>query len=549
MAGKKTFERSDLTGHVSTAHLLKGENASQVACQRRTIVDFPADGNATLRRTFDFARWYGVGIDDVTSACQLQIERFLATGEGDCSIATIVAYCSGGLHHFLSYCALVASTKAHSLGLADVDRDLIDGFLLYLKSTGTKTTVQKNWYTRSKSVLVALGKRGLKINHSGDKATFPKNPFPNTNRKFTAEDPLSTRERKALILALNAELSELYRDDCKLTGHLLACALWAVALRTGRNTAPLLEMTTDCLQAHPKSGMKLLVVYKRRGNNTNKVAVRDTKDIAGHVGVMTDTVRLIERVQQLTAPLRLHAPNYLRDRLWLFPPRRHNRDRPVTVLTNNTLLLSIKSLVTKSGLRDANEQPLVVNISRLRKTFENRVFELANGSLVVAAKATGHSAIVADRHYMTPGEHAAKNWKFMGVLLANELGSGSLSTQDRTPSGQCSDNKHGQFAPKNGGTCFNFLSCIRCKNYVVTADDLHKVFSFYWLIVRERNLVGKRKWAEVYGHIVRLIDRDIADFGVRRKIFTQAQVDSARDTAKVAPHPYWAARDMLESID
>ena len=34
--------------------------------------------NTTNIRRFDFSHWYGAGIDSITYACQLQIERFLA---------------------------------------------------------------------------------------------------------------------------------------------------------------------------------------------------------------------------------------------------------------------------------------------------------------------------------------------------------------------------------------------------------------------------------------------------------------------------------------
>jgi len=54
------------------------------------VVRFPAEGNASPRRFYDFSRWYGAGIDAITYACQRQIERFLATHDGDLSVATVV---------------------------------------------------------------------------------------------------------------------------------------------------------------------------------------------------------------------------------------------------------------------------------------------------------------------------------------------------------------------------------------------------------------------------------------------------------------------------
>ena len=39
-----------------------------------TVVRFPATGNATTRRHFDFSGWYGAGIDEIAYACQRQID-------------------------------------------------------------------------------------------------------------------------------------------------------------------------------------------------------------------------------------------------------------------------------------------------------------------------------------------------------------------------------------------------------------------------------------------------------------------------------------------
>ena len=37
-----------------------------------------------------------------------------------------------------------------------------------------------------------------------------------------------------------------------------------------------------------------------------------------------------------------------------------------------------------------------------------------------------------------------------------------------------------------------FLNCFRCSSFVVTADDLHRLLSFYWLLVRERGRIGAK---------------------------------------------------------
>lgn len=510
-----------------------------------TAIHFHFENNPSVKSSFEFKQWYGVGIDEITYVFQRQIERVLSTGDGNLSTATIKNYFEMGSKHFLNYCCLMSHALNRPMSLADIDRDLIDGYLTHLKQSELGASSQKKAYDNTKAVLSALGRRGIVSIATSPEPTFPRNPFPNSAKNSRGEKPLSTRERKALIGALKTGIMPLLNEDKEPTGELLTLATLVIALRTGRNTTPLLEMTTDCLRPHPKAGMKLLVVYKRRGNNTHKVPLRSVKDVQEAASALPDVVRIIERITELTARLRPEAPAFLRDRLLLYRSRRRGREA-MTVLKAEAMQKTIKKLVSDADLTDANNKPLRLNISRLRKTFINRIFEILDRDLLATARAAGNTPQVSDRDYLAPGENAEKDWRFMGNMLVAELKNGALHA-DATPSGQCTDNKNGQFAPKNGASCTDFMSCFRCRNYVVTGDDLYRVFSFYWLIVRERLKIGSRKWNKHYAHLIRLIDRDIIQAGVARKVFSQAHADAMRRKAKMAPHPFWANSDVLET--
>lgn len=513
-----------------------------------TVVAFPREGNASGMRNFDFSQWYGAGIDAITYACQRQIERFLATHDGDRAPTTVGSYCFG-LKKFLDYCILTATALARAMTLSDVNRALIDGFLSHLRDGGKELGAQKKDYDHTKAVLVAVGKRQLiSVVAQGEDATFPGNPFPASLRKAKGAKALSLAERNAFAAAVKTAVMPLLHEGAEPTSELLACALLIIALHTGRNTTPLLELMLDCLRPHPKENVKILVCYKRRGNRTDKVPVRDLKEIEGTATVWTGVVRLIERVKQLTASLRIEAPEDLKDRLWLFRSTAYVNSGSVSTLTGQALARVTANLVKRFQLKDANGKPLRINVSRLRTTFSNRIFEILEGDLASTALATGNTPHVVGRHYMHPGENAEKNWRVMGQVLANELVEGLISATEKTPSGRCSNPKGGQFAPKNGATCMNFLSCLRCRNFVVTGDDLHRLLSFYWIVVQERDRINKRKWQRTYGHIVRLIDRDVIDAGIRKKAFSELQVIAARDLAKSNPHPYWASGDILEIL-
>jgi len=518
-----------------------------------TAVKFTRNSSST--RSFDFARWYGAGIDPITYACQRQIERFLAGQDGAIAVTTAAHHCTIGLRYFLDYCLLRAAAFGRNLVLADVNRDLIDGYLRHLTGLSLATISQKNVYTKTKSLLTALGRRGLfPLVPSGDTATFPRNPFPNSNRKVKGETALSKRERQAFTKALREAIRPIWSDNPLVTGYLLVAALLIVALHTGRNTTPLLEMGRDCLRPHPKDNTVFLVLWKRRGYNTSKVPLRSESDAERLLeytpSVRMNVERLIRRVMVLTEPLDSDAPGDLKGRVWLYRRRSTESVGQVTSLSAASLEKEARSLVAKYGLKDSDGNPLRINISRLRKTFANRIFELTDGDLATTAAALGNTPQVADRNYLAPGPDARRNWKFMGEVLVQELQTHTIGeTYKDTPMGRCADPVNGQFAPKRkDANCMSFMNCLRCTHYAVTAEDLYKLFSFYFRVLGERSRMDKKRWAREYAHIPRLIDKYIVAEGLRRGIFKTANVEAARERARSQPHPYWSV-DLIESLE
>lgn len=518
-----------------------------------TVVSFGR--SASGKRTFDFARWYGSGIDLITYACQRQIERFLAGQEGTLSVSTVVSYCSNGLVPFLDFCALHAMAFGRELTLNDVNRSLIDGFLGHLSGQALSTVGQKSYYSPAKAVLLALGKRGIfPLVTSGDDASFPRNPFPNSNRKVKGETALSKRERQEFAAALRQAIKPILIDDTPPTSDLLMYALMVVALHTGRNTTPLLEMDRNCLRPHPKEDCVFLVLWKRRGYNTSKVALRAESKaervLEAMPSVRINVERLIRRVMALTAPLDSEAPDDLKGRVWLYRSRAVNGAGQVHALQTTVFEKAIKRLVLDYGLKDSGGKPLRINISRLRKTFANRIFELTDGDLATTAFALGNTPRVADQSYLAPSEDARRNWRFMGEILVQELLSATIgATYKESPLGRCADPVNGQFAPKReGATCMNFINCVRCKHYAVTAEDLYKLFSFYYRILAERSRMDKRRWAREFAHIPRLIDDYIVAEGLRRGTFKVSAVEAAKKLARTQPHPFWSV-DLIDSLE
>jgi len=556
MAGKrKVHTRTDLTiPKVEHHHDVSGEVivALEAIPPLVTVVSFPY--NAAAIRSYDFAEHYGTGIDEITYCCQRQIERFLAKQDAEVEASTVTSY-ARGVGFFLSYLSLRAAALQRSLTLADVNREMINGYLRHLADARLNRSGQKVRYDQVKAVLQALGRRGLiRVVTAGDERTFPVNPFPNSARNVKGQKPLSRGERQAFTAAVKTAVMPLFQADVEVTGELLAYALLIVALHTGRNTTPLLEMGMDCLRPHPKENTSFLVLWKRRGHNTSKVALREDSPVDRTIeslpGVKLPVVRLIKRAVELAESLQADAEAHLVGRVWLYRSRQKKEYGSVTALTDSTIGLAVRKLVADAGLVDADGKPLKINISRLRKTFANRIFELLDGDLGSTAVALGNTPEVAGRNYMSPDENAKRNWKFLGEVLTQELLSRTLGATERTPAGRCTDPTGGQYAPKtrDGTTCFDFLNCLRCRNYVVTGDDLYRIFSFYWRVLRERERMDARLWERHYAHIPRLIERDVVGAGLERKVFKSADVEAARDRARLDPHPFWQF-DSIASLD
>ena len=94
----------------------------------------------------------------------------------------------------------------------------------------------------------------------------------------------------------------------------------------------------------------------------------------------------------------------------------------------------------------------------------------------------------------------------------------------------------------------SFLNCIRCRNYVVTGEDLYRLFSFYWRILLERTRMPPKRWKREFAHIIRLIDQDVISAGLAKGIFKKALVESERERARRDPHPFWQSDTIMSDL-
>lgn len=370
------------------------------------------------------------------------------------------------------------------------------------------------------------------------KTLFPKNPFPNSNKKTKGEAPLTSQEKRQVAKALASELERIYSEEDSLTLYDLTICVLSIGLSSGVNLTPVLTLPVDCLQPHPlMSDRRLLAAYKRRGNATQVIALRKSEDIALLRTVKMNVAGTVDFIiSRNQVPRSLYQdPSRL---LVAFNQRSKGK---ACVLSSAQLQYHTKELVDNHNLVDDDGKPLRLNMSRLRKTFVNRIWELSGQDPLVAARVGKHSVSVANQHYWEAPENAEKEFKFMGEARVNDLLNANVaySQKANTPIAGCKDTINGHRAPKNGSICTEILGCFRCKSFVVTEDDLYRLFSFYWAVVRERDTFGIKNWKKLLRHIIRVIDDNIAPQ------FDAKAIAQARDKAQSTPHPYWRNLDML----
>lgn len=516
---------TDQDGVVMTMPILKS------GIPESKVVSLPK--NYSGRRNYDFTKHYERGFDAITSAIQQTIDIMLS--ESVVAPSTVLHYCSDGIKCFADYLTIYTQALGRNLTLSDVRVELIERYIQHLKVHYPNGSSAKIKYTHIKPILVKMQQMGWL-----ERFEFPRNPFPNSNRKKKGQTGFSKAERRRVAHALRVDVNHILEKNEPLTSYELTIFLLAIALRSGMNTTPLLEMTTDSIQAHPlKENRKLLVLYKRRGNATHIQSLRHSSNVQNVQTVLADVAVMVQHIIEMNQSARAQSGT---DLVFSYRPDANSKYVKITTVAAATLARNIPKWVKEKGLKNDNSEPLQVNISRFRKTFENRIWELSGGDPFVTAALSNHTVKVSQAHYLEPPKEAEKNFNYMGKVRTEELLIDVEVVENNTPVSKCSYISNRTDKYDNKIYCTNFLSCVRCRNMVVTKEDLYRLFSFYWLIVHEREQVGAKRWSRYFAHIVRIIDRDIAPQ------FDEAYVQTIKAEAHVNPHPAWKHRSQLEEV-
>lgn len=541
-------------------------------------VDFSKSNNndnlifTTCKGKVDFNRWNYLDrpkSDVLTTALylnreQLILDVFNAINQLSHELAdqTVEALASSGCIQLFEFLDYKYKQGEAIFSISQISRTTIDELLIWLKNkpantkTGRYSTLGvRKHYSTIKTILtwfVHKNKLSSEI--------FPYAPFVNVNRSGIGTEAYSKSEFSKLMRFLWSQINLIRNDDFKgpLNQKLSIYAL-VIAAKTGRNTSSIINMSIDCIQPHPLAADThiLLTTFKKRGMNTSVQAMRNSYELQDVYSSHKDVAGLIQEVSDLTKTFRLKEKN-------LFLTIKKD-NRTVCALTEPLFFKSVQAICLKASIIDDHGKLLKFQVKRMRKTFGNRIWKLTGGDPIKTAKIMGNTTPILNTHYLDVTPEMEKNHKYLGHIISESLlgnnksdsfikhmteslniDSDSLNKlligDFNTGVGRCSDPFTGKYSPKNNSACSRFLTCFKCPNQVVLESDLHRLFSFYWLLVKESGFIGKSKWKKTYSWVIKVIDSEITP------VFSKELLDKAKESAKITPHPMWSNRLDLKVI-
>ncbi|MDF5382692.1 hypothetical protein P3675_25425, partial [Vibrio parahaemolyticus] len=247
-----------------------------------------------------------------------------------------------GFRFFAPFLSLLHAASGERLTMADLNAETIKRFIQHLRNEPIEYGSQKGHFTKTKSLLVASHRFGF-WPEVDMKTVWPANPFPNSNKRRKGQKALSKNEKRFLIKALRTEMERIVAHSEPLNSYDLTVCVVSIALSTGMNPAPILELTTDCVQPHPlKSNLRLLVSFKRRGNATHVVALRKSEEVSEMASVHLYAADAIDLIVTRNASIRAQLGD--RGRLLVYEPVRGKHAGKPCRLTASHLHYIIKLL-------------------------------------------------------------------------------------------------------------------------------------------------------------------------------------------------------------
>ena len=507
------------------------------------------------RLRIDFGPHFGRGIDDLIWTVARLLARQLRSG----------VYEPGTIHArgqavkmFFDF--LVAECGGSVAAPADLRPLHVTWFISWLKkreaADGWSSETTRGRYNGVKAVLRELIREGV-VPAARD--FFPKAALPHKYERGLRAQPLSDAEQQRLALALKADLSDLHHGRLVLTNsEALVVRFLVVAMRTGANTFPLLEMRRDALGPGLLPGLKTITTWKYRGRKVQTRAARTGDETRQPIPL--DAAAIVQKTLAETEPLIADADSEIKDRLWLYRSEAQSSRGVVKCLSFDMLHINVNRMLRRHDVRDDLDRPLSLSISRLRQSLAKRAWRLSDGDAEAVALVLGNTTRVADSDYLAMDDQIrvdAARFLNSEFALSIRRGRDSAAQLPITPTGRCSDTLNGDRAPKDGvNHCDSFIHCLSCPSFAITGEieDLWRLFSFQSFARSECASLSDLNGGPPKDddHSVRLIDlyvRVVAFIDeVTQRSFPVKSLTLAKRKTAEGLHPFWSRMIDIQRI-
>jgi len=454
-------------------------------------------------------------------------------------------------------------TKAEEL-----TTEVIQSFIVWLnytklalgrwnKEAGEPTSqgTQHKMYSLIKGVILRL----ISSNVISQDIDFPVIAFQNLEYNTNKTAPYSRTERQRIVTACKNEIIEIKENNLheNRLGMLIPYML-LIALRTGIHGQPLLDLHINSLKDSILDGRMILSIYKNRGYSSQNIDVSELG--TGDIHITKRVAGLIKEVQALTGGLRLNASEELSQDLWLIRDK-YDSTKVLSVKSTSSVYTAIQAFAISHDLRSDQGEQLNLNLRRMRPTFAHALLRINGGDLRDLQKRLNHKNIATTMGYLDPEQDEFKSsFKHQGLVMqywvkgvhdvtSEEMAKKLNITIDEAKKvisgandmlvGSCKNPLDSSFNKNSEGACTNFMACFRCPNQIIMKDDLHKVFSFYWYLLRKKAMIPDKAWEKAYAWIIRIIDEDIVP-----QIDPEIDIDALKENAKNNPHPAWPNMEL-----
>lgn len=492
---------------------------------------------------FDFSE-YAVGCVDQIGDAVLRALRTEMT-EGDRSIASLEAMAATAKRDLLPWLVTASAAMGRALSLDDVDRGLLESYAADLKLANSFSTANVK-FTHSLMVVETMSRLGYLAPYTKIR---PAVQFPGAAAAQTATRPYSKRERDALLRALAADFrdirDEVHRDFSPGSTDAYVVGLLLLALPTGLNLTPLLELDREALRPHPlRTNEWMLVARKRRGNKELIARAKWSDEIAAMRSLDLHLVPVYKQIARWSEAYLPATDEQHRHLVFIRPPVTKGpsaSDRPVP-LTARDFGGVIRKLNERYAIDGDDGERLAISTRRIRATLAARIYDLSGGDPFVVARVLGNLPKTTAVHYLEPEFGAPAKFAKAVQEFAARLLRVVDGEVERTPVGGCSDPLHGRFAPKDGiSYCQRWLHCFQCPNQCITGDEggLWRLYSFYWLLQEKSQALRRLRVSGQVRFALHVIDTVVTErFGVAAL--------EAKEAARRRPHPIWAGAKALD---